>query len=106
MKLKIISKESVVWPVTVNIPADGGSNEKHSFYARFKRMKEYEFDRYAQKGQTQLLRKLILAVGETDKDLEEVDDEDLQELLSDTNYRVGLYNAYLRMDAGVEEKNS
>ena len=107
MKFQIVKKESVVWPVTVNVPSDGGGTAQHKFFARFKRLKEYEFDFASEQGgQTALLKKTVLAVGDTEKDMEDIDDKDKQELLADTNYRVGLYNAYLRMDAGVEEKNS
>lgn len=106
MKLKIIKKESVVWPVTVNVPADGGGTEQHKFFARFKRLTEKEFDSAANGGQTVLLKKVLMEVGETEKDMEVVSSSDATELLAETNYRVGFYNAYLRMDAGVEEKNS
>jgi hypothetical protein len=106
MQLKIKRKESVVWPVTVNIPADGGALEEHNFFARFKRLPEKEFDAAAKEGQTPLLKGLLLEVGETESSLEKLSDEDKAELLSGTNYRVGLYNAYLKMDAGVAEKNS
>jgi hypothetical protein len=106
MKLRIVKKESVVWPVTVNIPVDGGKVEEASFFVRFKRLSETEFDKLAKEGQTSLLDAAILGAGETEDDIEEVTTADKKALLSDTNYRVGLYNAYLKMDAGVAEKNS
>ncbi|AYA63827.1 hypothetical protein [Alteromonas sp. RKMC-009] len=105
MKLQIVKKESVVWPVTVNVPADGGGTEQHKFFARFKRLSEEEFDSVSKGGQNLLLKKVVMEVGDTEKDMEVVSAADHKELLADTNYRVGLYNAYLRMDAGVEEKN-
>ena len=106
MQLKIKRKESVVWPVSVKVPADGGALEEHNFFARFKRLSEKEFDAAAKEGQTPLLKAVMLEAGETESNLEKLSDEDKAELLSDTNYRVGLYNAYLKMDAGVAEKNS
>jgi len=106
MQLKIKRKESVVWPVLVNIPADGGALEEHRFFVRFKRLSEKEFDDAGSKGQTPLLKTVLLEAGETESGLEKLNDEDKTSLLSDTNYRVGLYNAYLKMDAGVAEKNS
>ncbi len=105
MKFQIVKKESVVWPVTVNVPADGGGTEQHKFFARFKRLSEEEFDSVSKGGQNLLLKKVVMEVGDTEKDMEVVSAADHKELLADTNYRVGLYNAYLRMDAGVEEKN-
>lgn len=106
MQLKIKRKETVVWPVLVNIPADGGKLEEHRFFARFKRLSEKEFDSIGKAGQTELLKVMLIEAGETEASLETLSDEDKAELLSNTNYRVGLYNAYLTMDAGVAEKNS
>lgn len=106
MQLQVRRKDSVVWPVSVNIPADGGALEEHNFFARFKRLSEKEFDAAAKKGQTRLLEIVLLEAGETKANLEKLSDEDKAELLLETNYRVGLYNAYLKMDAGVAEKNS
>ncbi len=106
MQLKIKRKETVVWPVAVKIPADGGALEEHNFFARFKRLSEKEFDSIGQAGQTELLKAMVVEAGETETSLETLSDEDKAELLSNTNYRVGLYNAYLKMDAGVAEKNS
>ena len=106
MQLKIKRKDSVVWPVSVNVPADGGNLEEHHFFARFKRLSEKEFDAAAKEGQTLLLKAVLLEAGEAETSLDSLTDDDKVELLSDTNYRVGLYNAYLKMDAGVAEKNS
>ncbi len=60
MQLQIRQKESVVWPVSVNIPADGGALEEHNFFARFKRLSEKEFDAAAKEGQTPLLKTVVL----------------------------------------------
>lgn len=106
MQLQIKRKDSVVWPVLVNVPADFGKLEEHRFFARFKRLSETEFDAAAKEGQTPLLKAVLLEAGDTEASLEKLSDEDKTELLSATNYRVGLYNAYLKMDAGVAEKNS
>ena len=106
MKLRIVKKTHVIWPVTVNIPLDGGMVQQEEFFARFKRLSEEEFEALSKKGQTEILKASVKAVGETEADIEELKDTDLKELLTDTNYRVGLYRAYLNMDAGVAEKNS
>jgi hypothetical protein len=106
MNLQIKRKETVVWPVTVNVPADGGKLEEHAFFSRFKRVSETKFEELINKGQTAFLSFVLLEAGEDEKNLEALSDDDKTELLSSTNYRVGLYNAYLKMDAGVAEKNS
>lgn len=106
MKLRIVKKTHVIWPVTVNVPNDGGGVEKASFFVRFKRLTEEEFEALSQKGQTEILKASVKGAGETEADIEEFSDTDIKELLADTNYRVGLYRAYLNMDAGVAEKNS
>jgi len=106
MRLQIKRKETVVWPVLVNVPTDGGKLEEHAFFARFKRVSESEFENLLNKGQTAFLSFVLLEAGEEEKSLDVLTDDDKAELLSNTNYRVGLYNAYLKMDAGVAEKNS
>lgn len=107
MKLKIVKKTHVVWPVTVNIPQDGGSVTEHKFFARFRRLSEKEFNELSNNGgNTAILKASLTAVGDTEADVEELTDTDKNELLTDTNYRVGLFNSYLRMDAGAAEKNS
>lgn len=42
---KLAHPESVLWPVTVERPADKGDTEKHTFYVRFKLIGRKEFDR-------------------------------------------------------------
>ena len=81
--------------ITQKIPVDGGKVEEASFFVRFKRLSETEFDKLAKEGQTSLLDAAILGAGETEGDIEEVTTADKKALLSDTNYRVGLYNACL-----------
>ena len=39
---KINQSASFFWPVTVNIPGDGGKFEKHTFDAEFKRVSQSE----------------------------------------------------------------
>lgn len=45
MALKISNSPSFFWPVTINTPADGGTFEKQTFDAEFKRMKISEVEK-------------------------------------------------------------
>ena len=105
MKLKIIETNEVTWPVTVNLPQDGGKVTETTFFARFKRLSEEQFDELGQKGVTAIIKEALIGVGETDSDIESVTADDKENLTKRSNYRTGLYNAYLKMDSGIAEKN-
>lgn len=42
--LKLAQKDTFTWPITVEIPADGGKFEKHVFTAEFRRLPRSEID--------------------------------------------------------------
>lgn len=44
MSLKISNSPTFFWPVTINTPVDGGTFEKQTFDAEFKRMKISEVE--------------------------------------------------------------
>jgi hypothetical protein len=105
MGFKVQVQTHAIWPVKVNLPKDGGSTDTHSFFVRFKRLSEKDFEKKATEGQSKLIDAVVEAVGESENDLEALTPESKAELLAQTNYRVALYDAYLRMDAGVAAKN-
>ena len=105
MSFKVIVQTHAVWPVTVNSPLDGGKTEPHAFFVRFKRLSEKEFEKKAAEGQSKLIESVVEAVGDDETELEELTPKTKADLLAQTNYRAGLYEAYLRMDAGVAVKN-
>lgn len=105
MKLKIIETNEVTWPVTVNLPQDGGGVTTTTFFARFKRLSEDEFNDLGQKGVTPIVRAALVGAGETENDVEKLSEEEKIELTKHSNYRAGLYDAYLKMDSGIETKN-
>ena len=105
MKLKIIETNEVTWPVTVTLPQDGGGTTQTHFFARFKRLSEDKFNELGQQGVTPIVRAALVGVGETESDIEVLSDEDKTEITKLSNYRAGLYDAYLKMDSGIETKN-
>jgi hypothetical protein len=105
MSFKVRVQTHAVWPVKANTPMDGGATEPHSFFVRFKRLPEDEFEKIAAQGQSKLLAEVVEAVGDVETDLEDLTPKTKADLLAQTNYRVALYEAYLRMDAGVAAKN-
>jgi hypothetical protein len=105
MSFEVKIQTHAVWPVKANLLVDGGGTEPHNFFVRFKRLSEEEFDKKAAQGQSKLIESVIEAVGDKENDLETLTLKTKAELLSQSNYRVALYEAYLRMDAGVAVKN-
>jgi hypothetical protein len=105
MSFKVKVQSHVVWPVKANLPVNGGAAETHDFFMRFKRLPEDEFEKFAAQGQSKLLAEVVEAVGEKEDELEDLTPKAKADLLAPTNYRVALYDAYLRMDAGVAVKN-
>ena len=105
MGFQVKKQTHVVWPVKVNVPTNGGKADSHEFYVKFERLSETRFNELAALGQTKLLTEVVCEVGETEADLAKLNEASRAELLGETNYRVGLYESYLRMDAGVAVKN-
>lgn len=44
---QIVQKDTYWWPVTVELPTDGGRREKHTFEAEFRRMPQTRLDELA-----------------------------------------------------------
>jgi len=44
---KVAQKETYWWPVTVELPVDGGKREKHTFDAEYKRLSQERLDELA-----------------------------------------------------------
>jgi hypothetical protein len=105
MSFQVKVQTHAVWPVKANTLVDGGDTEQHNFFVRFKRLSEEEFEKKAAQGQSKLIESVIEAVGDNENELEALTPKTKADLLAQTNYRVALYEAYLRMDAGVAVKN-
>ena len=118
----------VWWPVTIEVPADGGTTIEHKISVKFKILEADEFRDLLKNGQTapgeaDVFEVLVGSVGgENDwlpqvvVDWKEVADENekklpfdpglLKKLLQRNYFRAGLEVAYVRCLRGRKEKNS
>lgn len=53
---KLATKNTVLWPVTVNVPADGGGVAKHTMSVEFLVLPQDEMERAAREGDDLLAR--------------------------------------------------
>jgi hypothetical protein len=96
------------WPVTVEIPSDGGKFEKQLFNVTFKRLGRSEFTKLADKGDVELLEAVL-------EGWDEIVDEDgaavpftaanLKGFLDDPYFCRGVVKAYLESLDGAQVKN-
>lgn len=105
MGLRIVEKTHVVWPCEIQNPLDGGKTELDTLHIKFKRVTEEKFAELTAQGQTHFLREVIEEAGNTEDEVAPLDNATKEKLIAQTNYRVGLYQGYLRMDAGAATKN-
>lgn len=94
------------WPVTVNVPQDGGSVEEQTFMARFRQVSDAELPEIAaaDKDGKELYRRFFVGMGAGET---EPWSEDLRErMLGRTHVRMGLYRAFQSFQNGVAVKNS
>ena len=99
---------SVRWPVTVEIPSDGGKFEKQLFNVTFKLLGRSEFTKLADKGDVELLEAVL-------EGWDEIVDEDgtavlftaanRKGFLDDPYFCRGVIKAYLESLDGAQVKN-
>jgi len=111
MKLRIV--KSAIWPVTAHIQKDGGELEEHAFFARYKKLKDSEMEKFEQTflakhkrlpNEKDLVRHVVEGVGET---IEEVrtNKKALEDMLDDACYQLALYQEYINFRVGIATKN-
>jgi hypothetical protein len=112
---KIAQKPTYKWPVTVQIPTDGGRYTKATFTAEFRAMSQKEIDELVLAGRdgdrdADLCRELLVGwSGVQDEDGSEIafSDEAKDRLLNITYVRHGLLDAFFASitGAGARRKN-
>jgi hypothetical protein len=107
----------VTWPVTVQVPKDGGTFEAQSFDARFKVLTDDAIAGLRAEAETKrqdpaafsraILREAFVSAALTGDDGAAIPfDEALrEELIHDTHVRAGLIEAFFSMQSGRLEKN-
>lgn len=96
------------WPVTVEVPSDGGRFEKQTFDATFKRLGRTEFSKLADKGDTELLEAVLDGWdGVLDEDDKPVayTAANRRDLFEDPYFCRGVIKAYLESLEGAQVKN-
>lgn len=58
---QIAQKDTYSWPVTVELPVDGGRREKHTFEAEFRRLPQPRLDELAGEARTGTVDDALLA---------------------------------------------
>lgn len=104
------SLKEVDWPVTVNVPVNGGKTEQHEFTAKFKLMSQEEYDKALQgtKNDTSFIAKFLIGwSGLLDDDDKEVpfSKEALKNLCGLPFVRVAIVKAYNQAITGQAAKN-
>jgi len=109
---KLTKTRCVLWPVSVNVPLDGGAVEKHEIKVSFELLPTSESDALLQGADTNkaLLRRVIIGwEGIADEDGAEIvfSAEALEQAIDVAYVRVALLNAYFQASSGTvaQEKN-
>jgi len=109
---KISHNATYFWPVTVELPADGGKFEKHTFDAQFKRLPQKRldeiFDRNAEVKDSDVITEILVGwKGIVDDQGNEVvySETNRDELLQIARVRSGILAAFLESLAGAKRKN-
>jgi hypothetical protein len=107
---KLEKPKEISWPVTVNVPRDGGKVVKATFTGKFKMISSAEFNAIiANGGNDQDIGKAVVAgwgadfCDESENPLE-FNDENLEMVLSIPYVRSGFIDAYLELSQGKEAK--
>lgn len=104
MTFKIVQKRSITWPVTINVPVDGGKLMKQTFNAEFEVATQEQLDEWVKSG-VDVLDKVLAGwkgvAGEDNGDLP-FNEETKKNFLSITIVRAALFNAYAEVQHGRE----
>lgn len=107
---KLEKKSTFTWPVTVNVPKDGGTFASHQFTAEFKLQEQSKVDalllRFQQNDEDILKELLVGWLGVQDSDGDELDytEENKAKLLDIPYVRSALLKAYFEAASGNKVK--
>ena len=104
MGFKFKRVNEITWPVTADVPQDGGKTEKHDFFCRFRYITRSEFNRIQALGEEALMRHVIVGVGETKEDIDTTE-KTIREVTEVPYYTSAIYQAFLKVLIGAEAKN-
>jgi hypothetical protein len=99
---------TVKWPVTVNVPADGGNFTEATFNAHFRNIGRADFNKLAAQGDDALIEAVLVGWDDmSDEDGKEIlfSAATLKEQLDDYQWVQGTIAAYLEMLNGAKRKN-
>lgn len=103
-QLRVRVVNSIVWPVTVHVPVDGGKTEDENFFADFNRLDDADHMMLTTAPDKDVLRKMVKGVG-VDAEHISTDRALLEEMFDVEYYRTGLFRAYKEFVAGAYAKN-
>jgi hypothetical protein len=94
------------WPVTVQVPLDGGKSEEQTFQVRFRLVDDEELAQLGDgvEAQKKALRKVVVGFGKGEA--ETFSAETLEKMLARAYVRSGLNRAYGQFVLGIPAKNS
>ncbi|WP_417656190.1 hypothetical protein [Pseudidiomarina aestuarii] len=104
MAFKIQTVNEITWPVTADIPQDGGKTKKHKFFGRFRYITRTEFNRLSALGEEALLRHCAIGFDDTPEDIK-ADEDEVKNICEIPYYCSAIYQAYLKLLVGSESKN-
>ena len=99
---------SYKWPVTVDVPVDGGKFKKETFTAVFKKMSRSAFNDLVEQGDDALIGEIIEGgEGIKDEDGDEIEysSESCDQLFDDPYMHRAAVNAYTESLLGEKKKN-
>ena len=105
---KLMKKPVVWWPVTIQVPIDGGEVTKHEVQVQYELISESEYKTFAEQGDEALLIRVV-------KNWKDIADENGEPLVfSKKNLlamaqvrfaRIGLVHGYMSAESGAPIKN-
>lgn len=109
MKFEFATLDTVIeadWPVTVNVPGEGGKVVPQTFTVRFRMLDDAEILQSAEQEvpAKDMLRKVVVGLGKDEETA--FSPEFLERLISKTYIRNGLMAAFAEFNGGIAAKNS
>lgn len=106
---KLTTQKTVTWPVTVQIPQDGGKTQKATFHVRVEVLPSDEFQAIYERGgnDEDLLRRVLVdwdGVADADGHPIPFSEEARDALIRIPYVRVALITAYMEMSQGREAR--
>lgn len=102
MAVKLATKRTVKWPVTISIPQDGGNTVKASCTVEYEVISQAEIEQAAAEGKD-LLDRVVRGWSGISLDSDEelaVSDENKAKLLAITYVRAALFSGYSEVQVG------